>query len=155
MSDRENMREILDRLHKAGAAHGGCNEGEGLHGKYLVYKAKTGERVENAFVLRPDKDEAAIAALRAYAVATENKELAEDIFRWVGKGLQKPLTVDELIFFNWEIWREWWIELKSGRIFCAKECEGYIHTPKDEYSKTWRCWKEKPSDEERKAAEWL
>jgi hypothetical protein len=70
------------------------------------------------------------------------------------KQMQKPLTVENLIFFNWEIWCEWWIELKSGRLFCAKECEGYIHTPKDEYGKTWRCWKEKPTDEERQAAEW-
>lgn len=67
---------------------------------------------------------------------------------------QKPLTVENLIFFNWEIWREWWIELKSGRLFCAKECIGYIHTPKDAYGKTWRCWEEKPTEEERKAAEW-
>lgn len=68
--------------------------------------------------------------------------------------MKKPLTVENLIFFNWEIWREWWIELKSGRLFCAKECIGYIHTPKDEYGKTWRCWAEKPRSEERKAAEW-
>lgn len=25
---------------------------------------------------------------------------------------------------------------------------------KDDYGKTWRCWAEKPTDEERKAAEW-
>lgn len=68
---------------------------------------------------------------------------------------QKPLTVESMMYFNWEIWREWWIELKSGRIFCAKEGKGYIHTPKDEYGKTWRCWAEKPTDDERKASEWL
>lgn len=68
--------------------------------------------------------------------------------------MQKPLTVDELIFFNWEIWREWWIELISGRLLCAKECKGYIHIPKVDYGKAWRCWAEKPTEEERWAAKW-
>lgn len=67
---------------------------------------------------------------------------------------QKPLTAENLIFFNWEIWREWWIELISGRLLCAKECKGYIHIPRVDYGKAWRCWAEKPTEEERWAAEW-
>lgn len=59
---------------------------KGLKAKYLVFKADTGERVDNCFILRPDKDPAAVAALRAYAAATDNKILAEDIYNWVGKG---------------------------------------------------------------------
>lgn len=59
---------------------------KGLKAKYLVFKANTGERVDNCFVLRPDKDPAAIAALRAYAATTDNKILTEDIYNWVGKG---------------------------------------------------------------------
>lgn len=59
---------------------------EGLKGKYLVFKADTGAKVDNCFVLRPDKDTAAVEALRAYANATDNKTLAEDIYSWVGKG---------------------------------------------------------------------
>lgn len=60
---------------------------EGLKVKYLVFKSDTGEQIENCFVLRPDKDEAAVEALRAYAEATDNKILSEDIYNWVGKGV--------------------------------------------------------------------
>ena len=63
----------------------------GLKGKYLVFKADTGERVENCFVLRPDKDTAAVEALRTYANATENKTLADDIYNWVGEGKKDAL----------------------------------------------------------------
>ncbi len=64
----------------------------GLKSKYLVFKADTGEKVENCFVLRPDKDLAAVAALRAYAEATDNETLADDIFNWVGKGVAVQIT---------------------------------------------------------------
>lgn len=56
---------------------------DGLKRKYIVLKSDTGESVENCFVLRPDKDEAAIAALLAYAEATENQVLAADIRKWL------------------------------------------------------------------------
>lgn len=59
---------------------------KGLKAKYLVFKADTGERVSNCFVHRPDKDPAAVEAIRAYARATDNETLAEDIYKWVGKG---------------------------------------------------------------------
>ena len=59
---------------------------KGLKAKYLVFKADTGERVGNCFVLRPDKDPAAVEAIRAYASATDNETLAEDIYNLVGKG---------------------------------------------------------------------
>lgn len=58
---------------------------DGLKVKYRVFKVKNGEPVENCFVLRPDKDAAAVAALQAYCEATNNKILANDIFNWVGK----------------------------------------------------------------------
>lgn len=61
----------------------GESDYEGLKGKYFVYKAKNNEPVDNCFVLRPDKDHAAIAALTAYALTTENKQLAVDILNWV------------------------------------------------------------------------
>lgn len=60
---------------------------EGLKCKYLVFKADTGERVVNCFVLRPDKDAAAVEALRTYAAMTDNKTLSDDIYNWVGKGV--------------------------------------------------------------------
>ena len=70
---------------------------KGLKAKYLVFKADTGERVGNCFVLRPDKDPAAVEAIRAYARATDNETLAEDIYNWVGKGepVQEWISVEE------------------------------------------------------------
>lgn len=53
---------------------------DGLKLKYRVYKAENNAPVENCFVLRPMKDRAARIAMEAYARATENKELSEDIF---------------------------------------------------------------------------
>ena len=73
------------------------DEYAGLKLKYLVFKADTGERIENCFVLRPDKDYAAVEALRAYAEATDNKTLADDIYNWVGNGVtvKKWIPVSE------------------------------------------------------------
>ena len=59
------------------------NDYDGLKVKYIVRKVDTGELVDECFVLRPQKDEAAIAALYAYAKATENKVLAYDICKWL------------------------------------------------------------------------
>lgn len=67
---------------------------KGLYVKYNVFKVADGSVVNDCFVLRPDRDPAAVAALRAYAAATENKGLAADIMRWVGEEL--PLTLVEL-----------------------------------------------------------
>lgn len=78
----------------------------GLYQKYIIYKAKKpdpcgcreamcphlapfgrtpvrGEEVTNCFVLRPEKDPAARAALKAYAKATDNKVLARDLTDWL------------------------------------------------------------------------
>ena len=73
------------------------DEYAGLKLKFLVFKAATGERIKNCFVLRPDKDHAAVEALRAYAEATDNKTLADDIYNWVGNGVtvQKWIPVSE------------------------------------------------------------
>lgn len=69
---------------------------KGLKQKFLVFKSDTGEMVENCFVLRPDKDPAAVMALRAYAGTTENDTLSADIINWVGAERNDPLTLDEL-----------------------------------------------------------
>lgn len=58
---------------------------QGLKEKYIVLKKSSGEIVDNCFVLRPDKDTSAVAALRAYAADTDNKQLSEDIYSWVGR----------------------------------------------------------------------
>ena len=70
---------------------------KGLKEKYLVFKADTRKKVDNCFVLRPDRDPAATEALRAYANATDNETLAEDIYNWVGKGepVQQWIPVTE------------------------------------------------------------
>lgn len=68
---------------------------KGLKRKYIVFKSDTGEMVENCFVLRPDKDPAAVAALRAYAGVSENETLCADIINWVGDDPNDPLTMDE------------------------------------------------------------
>lgn len=68
----------------------------GLYGKYTVYKNKDGSLVTDCFILRPAKDPAAVAALRAYAAATDNAELAADIINWVGSEPNVPLTLEQL-----------------------------------------------------------
>lgn len=67
-------------------------ERAGLYGKYTVYKNKDGSLVTDCFILRPAKDPAAVAALRAYAAATDNAELAADIINWVGAEPNESLT---------------------------------------------------------------
>ena len=59
-------------------------DGIGLRQKYRVYKAKDNTPVDGCFVLRPAKDPAARIAMEAYAKATENKILAEDMLKAIG-----------------------------------------------------------------------
>ena len=73
----------------------------GLKVKYRVYKAKDNTPVENCFVLRPNKDPAAISALTAYAKTTDNNCLAEDILNWITpdeKVLVLPCKVGNTIY---------------------------------------------------------
>ncbi len=70
-------------------ANGMANEQKGLYGKYLVVKVVDGTVIEDCFILRPDKDPAAVVALQAYATATENRTLADDLYKWVGKPKEK------------------------------------------------------------------
>lgn len=57
---------------------------EGLYDKYRVYRTEDNMPVNDCFVLRPTKDPAARIAMEAYAKATDNKELSEDILAAVG-----------------------------------------------------------------------
>lgn len=75
------------------------NDYAGLKVKYIVHKASNGELVDDCFVLRPDKDQAAIAALNAYADATENQVLAADIRKWLSSIISAEPRVIK--------WREW------------------------------------------------
>lgn len=56
-------------------------EQSGLYEKYEVTKGC--ELVENCFVLEPEDDSAARAALIRYAEETDNEELADDLREWV------------------------------------------------------------------------
>lgn len=59
-------------------------EERGLYPKYEVIKTETGEPIpDDFFILRPTRDPAAMVALAAYAVTTDNKTLAADIKQWV------------------------------------------------------------------------
>ena len=88
--------------------------------------------------------------------------------------MQKPLTVEELkeIYFMRED-HVWPRERKPPYLYLDSSLEkndhlwvawsivvdfletGYRQYTVESYGKTWRCWAEKPTDEERKAAEWL
>ena len=81
--DREWLMKCLNEAPTLTTPNG--PERAGLYGKYTVYKNKDGSLVTDCFVLRPTKDPAAVAAIMAYAAATDNAELAADIINWVGK----------------------------------------------------------------------
>jgi hypothetical protein len=53
----------------------------GLYTKYKV--TRNGKPVEGCFVLRPQTDPAARSALKRYANATENRQLASDLWEWL------------------------------------------------------------------------
>lgn len=61
----------------------GREDNQGLVVKYDVRKVDSGELVQNCFVLRPEKDWAAVRALRKYADATKNERLAKEITDWL------------------------------------------------------------------------
>ena len=84
------------------------------------------------------------------------------------KELQKPLTLEE-VKEKKAVWVETKIEdedlypaLLCGRSykyfseFCTNvgKDEGFVLRDNDEYGVAWRCWTEKPTEEEREAAEW-
>jgi hypothetical protein len=56
----------------------------GLYSKYRVMKRDTGEELDGpCFVLRPDRDVAAMRALYRYAELTSDNQLREDLERWL------------------------------------------------------------------------
>lgn len=56
---------------------------KGLYKKYQVTKLSTGEEVEGVFILKPDSDPIAIAALLRYAELTDDELLSGHITDWV------------------------------------------------------------------------
>lgn len=61
----------------------------GYYSKFTVIHPRRGE-VQRAFVLVPDRDPAAVAALKAYAEATPNAALAADLLGWVREFEEAP-----------------------------------------------------------------
>ena len=130
-----------------------ASTGEGLRCKYIVRKADTGEGVDGCFVLRPDRDRAAVAALRAYAAATDNDALATDILNWVGHESNEPLTMDELRQMNgeplWVVWPDgrikpqWFIVGSAFWIDMFVEWDGKIFL---DYGKIWLAYRQKPEE---------
>lgn len=149
-------------------ANGMKDEQMGLYDKYLVVKVVDGTVIENCFILRPDKDPAAVVALQAYAAATENRVLADDLYRWVGRPMQRPLTLEELN--ECEIFYIEFKDLNEGNFIPVQfspetHFKGMLtyHRPGWSthfsvemfgYGRYWRCWASRPTDEDRRAALW-
>lgn len=134
------------------------SEPKGLYDKYMVIKVVDGTVIDNCFILCPDKDPAAVKALQAYAAATENKVLANDLYAWVGKPMLKPLTEEEAtarVNSGHPIYVE---EKRNDDAFngyaLAEDAEDAINYMMDEYGTGFRFWASKPTDEERAAAPW-
>lgn len=80
--------------------------------------------------------------------------------------MQKPMKVEEAAGTNDPVWYEYYrhpIVIPADVVYSHSAPFLEIHKlgaisvmsmREDSYGKTWRCWEEKPTDEERKAAEW-
>lgn len=134
----------------------------GLYDKYLVVKKVDGTTVTGCFILRPENDPAAVIALQAYADATKNKRLADDLYKWVGRPMQKPISYERIQ--NSEVV---WLEDKGvadciaalacglvGRDFMFQGRRTRVIPSKYEYGVHWRAWAARPTFEERSAAPW-
>jgi hypothetical protein len=102
--------------------------------------------------------------------ATDEARIAQVVDHLIANGvtvkaMQKPLTVEELPEYLGEIiWKEepsmelvpvkmffvGSIAAEYGEFGIAEDCESLI----GDYNYSWRFWAEKPTEEERKAAEW-
>lgn len=128
------------------------NEAEhaGLHEKYTVYKNKDGSLVTDCFILRPAKDPAAVAALRAYAATTDNAELADDIINWVGAEPNKPLELEELRDMNVDQWV--WLEFpgcSADEDYWERALKAFHMYSHEDYGKTWIAYRHRPKGEGR------
>lgn len=117
---------------------------KGLYGKFLVIKVVDGTVIDDCFILRPQKDPAAVKALQTYAAHTENRALAEDLYKWVGKPdtmtqmlkranrEQKALHADFKSYLTRIIKRDGGVYACAlckhyRNSFCPEGCGGYNH----------------------------
>ncbi len=54
-----------------------------IYSKYIVTHTDGRPDGDDCFVLRPDKDPAAVMALQVYAMFTDNAQLSHDITEWL------------------------------------------------------------------------
>lgn len=129
--------------------------------KYVVYKTDTDEIVRDCFVLCPDSDPAAAAAIQTYAEETDKEELSRSLLRWVCNYKNYPLSIEELndiVNSDLESGRNriwiWDMECKCAfpalldltREYgiCAVYGVGEIEYVEKEYGKTWLAYSRKP-----------
>lgn len=138
-------------------------ENNGLYEKFFVVKRVDGTTITDCFVLVPEKDPAAVVAMQAYAAATPNKALADDLYRWVGKPLKKPLTLYE-VRTSAAVWLEDKDKDECISALVSRDidrnlvfqCRHYkVIGMADEYGIRWRAWDHCPTEEERAAAPWV
>lgn len=97
---------------------------DGLKAKYDVYKKSNGEKVEECFVLRPQKDLAAAVALRAYASCTDNKDLGEDILNWLKSMNDKNTNIEGIKSLINMITDKLVLDLSENTVACP-DCKGF------------------------------
>ena len=112
-----------------------------------------------------------LVIVEAYGVYLSKREIYGQIAdQLIAHGVtvkepQKPLTVEELTRLPKVVYIEctFFVEIHAAlpdRLCGTPPCLGiqfvgaYEKFKLDKYGKTWRCWVEKPTEEERKAAKW-
>lgn len=133
----------------------------GLYRKYSVVNLETGKQVDNCFVLRPKSDPAAVAAIQAYAEATDNEKLRGDLLRWVGTYENYPLTIGEMEemadsdfeeggnrIWLWDMEQHFALPALVDYMFsggvCAVYSAGEVEFKEKDYGKTWLPYARKP-----------
>ena len=137
------------------------DEQSGLYDKYMVIKKVDGTTITDCFILVPEKDPAAVVAMQAYAAATENKRLADDLYKWIGKPLRKPMTLTQANSYQDPVWIEfrhfgeangWRAGLHDALKWASRIYRGLKSVPL--FGVHYRVWAFRPTNEERAAAPW-
>jgi len=140
---------------------------KGIYDKYLVIKKVDDTVITDCFILIPEKDPAAVIAMQAYAAATKDRILANDIYKWVGRPMQKPLTHDEFLAHittgHPHVIQPLYLDFHDNHEFDLDfaprwrdvyNLSAINKSEADKYGIKWRCWKVVPTPEERKASPW-
>lgn len=136
------------------------NEQSGLYEKYVVIKKVDGTTITDCFILVPEKDPAAVVAIQAYAAATSDKRLADELYKWVGKPMRKPLTLNQVNIYEEIVWIEFrnfpqaygWRAGVDDAMRWVRRVYRQMSNPV--YGVHYRLWACRPTDEEREAAPW-